>query len=61
MANDNDMIGTQYSRSHKGYEGARLDRIFNRRRPEKYPSDIIFAASSDDGEWRGKKQVEDPH
>lgn len=37
------------TRQDAGYESARVDRIFNKRRPEVYPERIMFATSVQDG------------
>ena len=40
--------GRLLRRGEPGYEEARVGRIFNARRPERYPEEILFAASEED-------------
>lgn len=35
----------------QSYESARVDRVFNLRRPSKYPEGIVFPSSEDEGEF----------
>ncbi|HEY6759819.1 MAG TPA: FAD-dependent oxidoreductase [Baekduia sp.] len=41
-------VGTLVRRGEPGYEEARVGRVFNARRPERYPAAVLLAACADD-------------